>query len=510
MTIVGMDDLAAVSLTEAVSEILSWDTEADWDAAPDTPGMVSDALADHAGATTAASGYAVGQTTDGTVPGQSTVQTNGLVGWWTLHEQTGPATDLSGNGNDGTVTGTTRGVVGKGGLTAYEFDGTDDILDMGSPAAVSGVDPVTVSFWFNPDIDISGGTAVDWQFIGKSGEWAIENDSGGGDGSTLAMGIWGDRLNTTQATWTAGTWYHVVYVVDSTGGVFEVYVNGGLDNSKAPGSSIASTTNGLYIGGEGANNVQYVDGTIADARIYNRALSAAEIQTLHDWGHGDYANPPGSSDGGVAYWSLDEDTGTTATDAWGTNDGTVSGATVGVSGVRDTAYSFDGTDDSIGISPAVSGQTSGTVSFWISPDFNGGDANQYRLYDEQGTGEFTFLKYTDGLLYAGWNTNADYRVTTDASTIFYQGVWSHLALTWDATETALYVNGARRSAGGSPTTDTMSSASIGKKADVANVYYAGDLDDVRLYNRALSPAEVHDLYRFGTRGRDMRTETVIA
>jgi hypothetical protein len=55
----------------------------------------------------------------------------GLIGWWPLHESSGKAKDLSGNGNDGALNnGVRQGVAGKGGLTAYSFDGKDEYVDI--------------------------------------------------------------------------------------------------------------------------------------------------------------------------------------------------------------------------------------------------------------------------------------------------------------------------------------------------------------------------------------------
>lgn len=202
----------------------------------------------------------------------------------------------------------------------------------------------------------------------------------------------------------------------------------------------------------------------------------------------EYASAPGLT----AYWPLYETSGTTATDVSGNaNDGTVSGATQGMGGILGgLSYAFDGVDDYIGISPIVSGDASGTVALWARPDFNGGNTGEYRLYDEQGSGEFTLLKFSDGFLYAGWNTGSDYRIKTDASVIFSAGEWVHLALCWDSSSTRLYVNGTQTDTGAAPSVATMSSASIGKKGNVSNVYYDGRLDDVRTYNTALSAAEV--------------------
>lgn len=72
----------------------------------------------------------------------------GLIGWWPLHEDSGRASDLSGNGNHGTLSGgVTQGVAGRGGLTAYSFDGVDG--EVALPAQTLG-NSFTVALWVYP------------------------------------------------------------------------------------------------------------------------------------------------------------------------------------------------------------------------------------------------------------------------------------------------------------------------------------------------------------------------
>ena len=76
----------------------------------------------------------------------------GLVGWWPLNEDSGnTAYDLSGNGNHGSLNGgITQGVVGKGGLTSYSFDGNDDYVDVGD-SAFNLSEAISLSVWIKPD-----------------------------------------------------------------------------------------------------------------------------------------------------------------------------------------------------------------------------------------------------------------------------------------------------------------------------------------------------------------------
>lgn len=83
----------------------------------------------------------------------------------------------------------------------------------------------------------------------------------------------------------------------------------------------------------------------------------------------------------VGYWPLQEDTGTTAYDFAGTNNGTVSGATQGATGVLGTsAYSFDGTDDYVALGNITAfdllADYSWTLAAWIVPNSSGSIISQ--------------------------------------------------------------------------------------------------------------------------------------
>lgn len=71
------------------------------------------------------------------------------------------------------------------------------------------------------------------------------------------------------------TWSHLVATWDGT--TFRVYVNGTQVSSKALGQAIVATTNPLRIGGNSTWG-EYFSGKIDEVRVYNRALSQAEIQ----------------------------------------------------------------------------------------------------------------------------------------------------------------------------------------------------------------------------------------
>jgi len=94
--------------------------------------------------------------------------------------------------------------------------------------------------------------------------------------------IWdGSECTLMTPGYADGQWHHVAFVVDASGGW--LYVDGALKASRgwtgAPGA--ASTIQELSIGRYPGTTKPYFPGSIDDARIYNRALSATEVSILY-------------------------------------------------------------------------------------------------------------------------------------------------------------------------------------------------------------------------------------
>jgi len=444
----------------------------------------------------------------------------GLVGWWPLHRTAGDAVDLSGGRNDGTISGTTRGVAGRGGLQAYSFGGAGDYVNIGD-VDVAEVEPMTVALWVNPDLS-SSGYPISKRYYSSSSDqqgWGIYIVD---TGEVRIYTSYGSSSDTTtlSSSLTAGSWDHLAFTITNGQGL-TAYSNGSVDTT-ASLSSLPTTTVDLVVGAFSDKSSEY-PGDIDDVRLYDRALSDAEITRLYEWGGADDAEPPDGGDGGVSYYTLDEDPAntSTATDAWGPNDGTINGASQAASAIRGTGLSFDGTNDNIqasGLGSVFNSTGAFTVSFWLNLDSVGG--NQYTFVSYEGSSSDGVLLQTDG------STNLRTAMDTDGSggyesdeisSNFYtppQGEWIHTAWVWDGPDMILYVNSERAGSFTYPEASTSDYGSrtlgIGHRNSTGGQNVPGDIDDVRLYNRALSPAEIHDVYRYGTFGKDLRQETVTA
>ena len=227
---------------------------------------------------------------------QTNANVSGLVGWWKLDETSGTtAVDSSGNNNNGTLVFNDPNWMPTGGAIggALGFDGTNDYVDLGDDSSLNFEDsePFTIAAWIkttaeyglivslrNPDLD---GADIDFA-VGDAGGGCsdpgkavilVRQDSGG---------QWACVISKTPVN--DDKWYHVAVV--RTGNTVELFVDGN-SQGKSSGAQAggAITTNVRAIGCEvywdcGGDGSCSLAGTIDDVRIYQRALTAAEIKQL--------------------------------------------------------------------------------------------------------------------------------------------------------------------------------------------------------------------------------------
>jgi len=180
---------------------------------------------------------------------------------------------------------------------------------------------------------------------GSRYKWFVNNASGVAGTCGLPLGC------AEGGTVTAG-WHLVTGTYDGTTG--RLYVDGSLvatDTFTAPSNS----TLPLYIGRYyGANGYGWTGG-IDEVRLYNRALSDAEVAQLYG----------GSSGGPIGYWPFDEGAGTIATDtSGGGHNGKVNGASW-IAGEKNSALSFNGSTSDVVTSP-ISLTNTFSVSAWVN------------------------------------------------------------------------------------------------------------------------------------------------
>ncbi len=204
------------------------------------------------------------------------------------------------------------------------------------------------------------------------------------------------------------------------------------------------------------------------------------------------ATSPVSVDGLVAHWALDGD----ADDNSGNNNhGTLMGSPRWIAaGQIGGALALDGVEDYVNCSVSTSLNITDaiTLSAWVKTNDTGN--GQHNPYITKGDTSYGLKHFTDNgiefFIYDGdW-----YQARSDALDSSFNGVWHHVAGTYDGSELKLYLDGALLATTehvGSIATNQFA-VNIGRnsEADDGTRFYEGLIDDVRIYNRALSSAEI--------------------
>ena len=220
---------------------------------------------------------------------------SGIVAYWSFDNISDPGHDDSGNGHDGTVNGATLvdGISGKG----LYFDGSGDYVGVPDSPELNPTDAITITVWFKADSFALG--TYSWpHIVDKCGnpdstgyfmDIALVYETKPCVGFCVNVGGGQISLPTSVGlyTLTPGTWYFSASVYD--GSAITVYVGSAeqlpvvVDSASGSGNMIPSSNN-LNIGRDASlpsSTNRFFHGAIDEVRIYNRALTSAEIEYLH-------------------------------------------------------------------------------------------------------------------------------------------------------------------------------------------------------------------------------------
>ena len=259
-------------------------------------------------------------------------------------------------------------------------------------------------------------------------------------------------------------------------------MNGVLVGSRALTGGLQTSTSPLRIGGNAVWG-EYFAGRIDEVRLYNRALSAAEIAT-------DMGTPITGSTSLAAAYGFNETAGTVTADLSGhALNGTVTAATW-TAGKFGNGLEFNGVNSWVTVADSnwLDLTTGMTLEAWIKPTVGGGW--QTVLMKETATGH-TFALYSDGTGGPGAHAQTSADVISNSGVPLPLNVWTHLAATYDGTTLRLFVNGVQASS--RAMTGAMVASSLPLRIGGNSVWgeqFAGVIDEVRIYNRALTAAEI--------------------
>ncbi len=434
----------------------------------------------------------------------------GLVGYWSFEDGKGSTvTDFSGKGNTGALTNmdtTTDWVAGKRGK-ALDFDGSNDHVVIGGQSSIYGMTTDLSVFAWIKTTDIaweafSGGNADD-------GGWGLSSFSSiGGTGqlTPLTGGTWRTSGHSNVSD---GEWHHVGYTLSSaSGGTLQFYKDGVADGSVITSAGAHSDVGAAIRMGSEINSGGFpFTGQLDEARVYSRAITAAEVASLYQKGAISKLNISQNSisPNNLVFWHTfdgqDLNT-TTSTDRGGSKNGTLNGGPVPTIGKKGQALRFDGVDDYVitsGVPAGLTGDVAITMAAWIKPKVVTASAVANIRGGYKYFGMLVGLPSSGSIGLEAGSCGAE-----TAGGVIRANEWQHVAIVKTPGEivasTSIYVNGVSQSLSAGPYGTCTPSfggtiVEIGGGWDSATDYlFNGSIDDVRIYDKALSAAEVLQLY----------------
>lgn len=428
--------------------------------------------------------------------------------------------------NIGTLTGGPVRAAGYSGQ-GLRFDGVDDFVTIPESTALAVGDSFTVAAWINPktivetsnvymDIVTKTDGSANQFYFQTAGDEIIFDICGGVSCYT--------ELSTAVANIRAGEWTHVAAVFDDDANQKRIYVNGTLMATNAEINNPHDNSNHtpLVIGGGYAG--EEFEGLIDDVRYYDRVLTAAEIAVLGTRRKAEQnaaQYDPGTA-GLVGYWPLENGSGTTASDASGNaNNLTLTNMEAGdwVAGKTGSyALDMDGTNEYATVADPASGilddfsGVSGnlfTIAGWFNRDtFTTEDTIVAKANATSGDGYIVWIDAATDRLHFQVNDSVDADATHSVSnTAFTSTGWHSFAAVFRQgfePHPVIYIDGqldcdGRDSCGDTGYVYYINSVAtaldfrIGAESDAGNPF-DGRLDDIRVYNRALTDEEIRKLH----------------
>ncbi|HVC35905.1 MAG TPA: LamG domain-containing protein [Candidatus Dormibacteraeota bacterium] len=415
---------------------------------------------------------------------------SGLVGWWKMQ---GNTKDSSPYGNNGTNNGATLTTDRKGAAnSAYSFNGSSTYIDVPNSTSLNISTAITLSAWVNPVSCSTNYPGVLAKGYATSGGYGLNIRNN----CTLWFEL--DESNSTRHFYNptgylvpTNTWTLLTATYD--GSTMRIYANNTQIGSGLSGAfTIGIISNDVLIGRSPGWGT--LSGSVSDVRIYNRALSASQIAAQYN-SYNSQIELGGSGTSGnislgkgiVGHWPLAGN----AKDATPySNNGTVNGATLTTDrkGLSNGAYSFNGTSNSISTTiPGGVINSVHTVSLWVY--IRGAVSGNQYLFDTGGGNNNNIQVYNSHI-----RTITTTNYILDSNLIPVTNTWYNIVQVFDGATLYLYINGALDKSTSATAANPATSAILGEYGGGGPYYLNGNMSGVRVYNRALSAAEITALY----------------
>ena len=372
---------------------------------------------------------------------------------------------------------------------AAVFNGSSSLITLPDSSSISQENNFSLSFWIKPNGFVTYGTV--FTFFSDYRNY-VEISTGG----IIRCNITGTTISAPSGSITNSVWQHVAITKSSTNGLV-IYVNGSAverntsytgNASDFRSSSYPNTIGAYKLTGSASD---FFPGSMDQLRIFNTVLPQAAVTALYNetvaTSSSADVNYQLANPNSIAYYKMSD-----ATDQIGGNNLTNSNVNFNTEGKFGFAGKFNGSNSKLTISNSSflpQGNNSRSISCWIKTTGGSSDgvigygnavnSQAFVIYinNENKLGIFAYYNNTTGNIAISNNT------------------WNHVVATYDGTNCRLYVNGVLDfTAAKTLNTGNGEFRIGGVNWNNSSEFFPGDIDQIRIYNSAISAANVTTLY----------------
>lgn len=312
-----------------------------------------------------------------------------------------------------------------------------------------------------------------------------------------------------------GAWHHTITVFDATGTTH--YVDGAFATSAGwTGTSANPTDNStettpLRLGryGTRTETTSYFDGTIDGVALYDRVLDLADVQARYNDGPPSASAFPPQPRADIVCLNLDEGQGTTTSDSWTGQEATLNGTDAAgmwtAGGKFDTALQFDSAKSQYVETQLTDTQAPPlTIEAWVKgvPPATGTHVGIINKYQSSSANGFQLFA-SNGNLAAWYYTPSTHAAAYSALPVD-DDLWHHVAAVIDEDGTELFYDGVSvihaawtNGMGFSSESTPLRLGTYPTGSGTPDNFFSGSIDEVALYNRALTPNEINARFEGG-------------
>ena len=429
----------------------------------------------------------------------------------------GNAIDTTANTNDGIINGPVPAIDRNGNAGgAYYFDGSDDYIMVKHNSSIDiGGGSFTIAAWVKP-----GSSTGNWfDVVAKRNPystpgWCLQMCYG----PEIKLWTSSDELKGYNYTFQQDAWYFVATVRDTATGTLTYYINGVKSAPMAFSKANESNLAAMAIGKLSEESHQYFHGSIDELRLYTRALSIYDLDSLYKVNNPfpiDTITPPPANPACIAHWSFDSSYQQTFYDVTGNGYDLINSGSAAINlnaGVNGKAFECTNTlfKGIVKNSQGNFNSKNFTIEAWIYSNVDlvnpGSFYNYHEIFSYQSVASGLSEGYNleiraDGKIHLGIarTDGIEHWIVCPSDSVLKLRTWYYVAGTYDGSAMKLYIDGklAKQVAysGGYelPHNNAVIGCQMLKDSTYRN-WFNGKIDELKLYNYALDSATIARTY----------------